>query len=82
MLSELSRDHSQLFGPFPSSRPTAVDLPFEVWLHIASFIPTDQLRRLYAVNRIFYAIAMTEKYKAIDFCNETGTIAGTLACLK
>lgn len=61
---------------------TAQDLPFEIWLHIASFLPTDQLQRLCTVNRMLYGIAMSEKYKVIDFCKEAKMVAGTLASLK
>jgi hypothetical protein len=82
MLSELSRVIQSPLGHSLVSRPTVMDLPFEIWLHITSFVPTDQLRRLYAVNRILYAIAMSERYKVIGFCNEAATIEGTLAHLK
>jgi hypothetical protein len=61
---------------------TAMDLPFEIWLHIASFLPTDQLQRMHTLSRMFYGIAMTEKYKVIDFSKDMKTIPGTLASLK
>lgn len=67
----------------PTARlSTAMDLPFEIWLHIASFLSTDQLQRMCIVNRIFYGIAMMEKYKVVDFCKDARTIPGTLASLK
>jgi len=58
---------------------TAKDLPFEIWLHIASFLPADQLQRLCTVNRMLYGVAMSEKYKVIDFCKDTRMVAGILA---
>jgi F-box-like len=42
-------------------------LPFDIWLHIASFLPVSQLRNLYAVNRALFDIAMDERYKEIRF---------------
>ena len=60
----------------------AKDLPLEIWLHITSFLPTHQLQRLCTVNRILYGIAMSEKYKAIDFCKDTRVVAGILTSFK
>lgn len=62
--------------------PKAMNLPFEIWQHIASFIPPDQLRRLYTVNRVFYVIVMMEKYRVFDFCKGARAVIGALACLK
>lgn len=59
-----------------------MDLPFEIWLYIISFLPLDQLQPLCTVNRAFYAVAMTEKCKVIDFGKDTRSIAGTLASLE
>ena len=42
-------------------------LPFDIWLHIASFLPSSQLRNLYTVNHALFEIAMDERYKEIRF---------------
>jgi hypothetical protein len=43
----------------------AIDLPFDVWLHIASFIPAEQLRTLCEVDRTFFNLAMNIRYKEV-----------------
>ena len=60
----------------------AVDLPLEIWLYIASFIPPDQLRKLYAVNHALFVIAMEERYKEVHLCEELEMMPETLARLK
>ncbi|KAJ3841996.1 hypothetical protein F5878DRAFT_722539 [Lentinula raphanica] len=41
------------------------ELPSEIWLHIASFIPDATLKRLTGVNLLFYNISMDLRYKSI-----------------
>lgn len=40
-----------------------VNLPPEIWYIIICFIPPTSLRTLYAVNRVFFAVVMKEKYR-------------------
>jgi len=42
-------------------------LPFDIWLHITSFLPASQLRNLYGVNHALFEIAMDERYKEMRF---------------
>ncbi|KAG5647356.1 hypothetical protein DXG03_000424 [Asterophora parasitica] len=44
----------------------ASSLPVEVWLHIAQFIPTNEIRSLLALNRLFYDLAMDARYEDIN----------------
>ncbi|KAF5379535.1 hypothetical protein D9615_006542 [Tricholomella constricta] len=44
-----------------------VDLPHEIWLHIAHFIPASVLEGLISVNSTFYDIAMDCRYRQISF---------------
>ena len=43
-----------------------MDLPLDVWYHIISFIPTEQLQTLYAVNHTFFNLAMNIRYQEAD----------------
>jgi hypothetical protein len=43
-----------------------VELPFDVWLHIGSFIPPEQLKALYTLNCAFFNLEMNERYKEVD----------------
>ncbi|KAG6830231.1 hypothetical protein H0H92_001671 [Tricholoma furcatifolium] len=42
-----------------------IDVPFEIWNRIASFLPPADLRRLYSINHAFFEIAMKEKYRVV-----------------
>ncbi|KAG7451220.1 uncharacterized protein BT62DRAFT_1000467 [Guyanagaster necrorhizus] len=42
-----------------------VELPPELWLYLAEFIPDSELRNLLDVSRIFYEIALNVRYKEI-----------------
>jgi len=42
-----------------------MDVPPEIWLHIARFIPDKCLRDMLAVNRVFFHLAMDVRYKDI-----------------
>ncbi|GLB41555.1 hypothetical protein LshimejAT787_1001550 [Lyophyllum shimeji] len=44
-----------------------VDLPHEIWLHIAQFIPASVLEGLISVNSTFYDIAMDCRYRQMSF---------------
>jgi len=39
------------------------ELPYDVWLHIISFLNRDEVWRLLSVNRTLFSIAMGEHYK-------------------
>lgn len=37
-------------------------LPFDIWEHIARYVPDDQLEQLYPLNRSLYQLAMSIRY--------------------
>ena len=39
------------------------DIPYDVWLCIAQFIPRNELLRLYGVDRTLFDIVMNERYR-------------------
>lgn len=41
------------------------DIPPEIWLHVAKFIPKEDLRDLLGVNSILFNIAMDIRYREI-----------------
>ena len=43
-----------------------MDLPLDVWHHIVSFIPAEQLRTLYGVDHTLFNLAMNIRYKEAD----------------
>lgn len=44
-----------------------LDLPTELWRHIAHFLPPEEIKRLYSVNQTFYHLAMDETYREARF---------------
>lgn len=42
-------------------------VPYDVWRHIASFLPPVEVEQLYTLNRSLFNIAMDERYKATGF---------------
>ncbi|KAF8075229.1 hypothetical protein FPV67DRAFT_1382064, partial [Lyophyllum atratum] len=56
--------HLSLLFPLTS---TMLDLPHEIWLHIAQFIPASCLEGLISVNSTFYDIAMDCRYRQMSF---------------
>ena len=42
------------------------ELPYEIWLLIADFLPDHQVRRLYSVNRALFNIAFDLRYTDIS----------------
>ena len=48
-----------------------VDIPPEIWFHIAKFIPNKNLRDLLGVNSIFFNIAMDIRYREIVISTRT-----------
>lgn len=55
----------------------AYELPPEVWLHVAQFIPDNAIRTLMGVNRLFFNLAMDARYRKIIFVdiNEKSAMA-------
>lgn len=40
-------------------------LPFDVWEHIAHYVPDDQLEQLYPLNRSLFQLAMSIRYRKL-----------------
>ena len=47
-----------------------VDIPPEIWHNILRFLPSSLVQRLYEVNRIFFDVAMNEKYRYVSLDHE------------
>lgn len=45
-----------------------VDIPPEIWLNIAKYIPPRDLLNLISVNSVLLDIAMDERYKRVNLC--------------
>jgi len=43
------------------------DLPFELWLHITSFISDSEVWELRAVNRILLEVALDRRFRTVAF---------------
>jgi len=43
------------------------DLPPELWCRIAQYLPQSTLKELYGVNRVFFDLAMSERYREVSF---------------
>ena len=41
-------------------------LPFEIWLTVMDFIPSDDHLKLCSVNRDFFEIIMNERYRSVQ----------------
>lgn len=52
---------------------TASDIPFEIWLHISTFLTDEQLKKMYGINRAFFSTGMALRYLEL----EIGTLGGT-----
>ncbi|TFK33986.1 hypothetical protein BDQ12DRAFT_657405 [Crucibulum laeve] len=42
----------------------ALDIPYDVWFNVAQFLPKEEIRNLYGVNRALFMIAMDERYQS------------------
>jgi len=49
-----------------------VELPYDIWLHIASVTDAATIRSLYSLNRAFFHISMKAKYKAVCVASPPG----------
>jgi hypothetical protein len=43
------------------------DIPHDIWVNIAQYIPLDQLINMYGVNGSFFDIAMEARYAVVSF---------------
>jgi hypothetical protein len=58
-----------------------IDIPRDVWLHIATFIPVAILRDLIALNSVFFDIGMDARYREVTIIYETPDILDKLVRL-
>ena len=42
------------------------DLPNEIWWQIIELLPTEEVQRLYSVNRPFFEAAFQKRYRFVD----------------
>ncbi|ESK93631.1 hypothetical protein Moror_1529 [Moniliophthora roreri MCA 2997] len=59
-----------------------MNLPKDIWVHIASYVSPLQLEDLYSVNSAFFNIAMDQRYQQISFTYLTRKMVRTLERLK
>ncbi|KAF8888087.1 hypothetical protein BD779DRAFT_477683 [Infundibulicybe gibba] len=67
--------------PLPT-KPAAMHIPHDIWVHIAQFIPALALRNLFSVNRTFFHIAMDYRYRQISFAYLNDHMLRSLVRLK
>ena len=46
------------------------DLPIELWLEILSYLPRAFILRMMGINRVFFNLALLEKYQEVRFIND------------
>ena len=46
-----------------------MQIPHDIWLYIASFLPNSVLHGLLGLNSVFFHIAMNARYKKVTLCN-------------
>jgi len=49
-----------------------VELPYDLWLEIASVTDAATIRKLYSVNSAFFKISMKERYNAVCVASPPG----------
>jgi len=52
------------------------DLPDELWWKIIEFLPTEEVRRLYGVNRLFFEAAFQKRYRVVEMNGPLGKRLG------
>jgi hypothetical protein len=64
--------------PSPMSKPF-VQLPYELWSHIATFFTIEEIERtkFYALNLSFLALYLRERYKTLQLTFESGSSYST-----
>ena len=58
------------------------DVPPEIWALIAQYLPEKDVIRLMSVNRLFYTLAMDERYKVLSVGKVDRTLVRTLEVLR
>jgi len=58
--------HTTTFMLESGNKPLS-ELPYDIWLNIAAFIPHRDLHRLLSVHRSFFEIALTRKYSHVEW---------------
>jgi len=55
-----------------------IQLPFDIWLHIASFLSKAELWDIRTLNRVIFDIALDSHYRSVninlDFCEQKENI--------
>jgi hypothetical protein len=59
-----------------------IDIPHDIWLHIAQFIPLLVLRNMFSLNRTFFDIVMDLRYQQVSFAYLNTRMIRTLVRLK
>jgi len=44
-----------------------IDLPYDVWHHITSYLPQSQVMKLLSVNQTLFNIALNERYRNVEW---------------
>jgi hypothetical protein len=57
------------------------DIPADIWLHVAQFIPDDTLRSMLGVNSLFFDLAMDVRYREISLKSLNSEAVKTLGRL-
>ena len=42
-----------------------MNLPYDIWFQITSYLPDDEVKLLYAVNQVLFDIAMDLRYETV-----------------
>jgi hypothetical protein len=58
------------------------DIPPEIWALIAQYLPEKDVIRLMSVNRLFFTLAMDERYKVFSVNKVDRTLVRTLEVLR
>ncbi|KAG6832780.1 hypothetical protein H0H92_009398 [Tricholoma furcatifolium] len=59
-----------------------LSLPVEIWLHVATFLPSSSIDELLGLNRLFFDLAMDARYGDIQFDKVTSKALKTLSQLR
>ncbi|KAG6865971.1 hypothetical protein C0991_009973 [Blastosporella zonata] len=59
-----------------------LQLPVEIWLHIAKFLPDDTLRGLLVINGLFFDLAMDIRYREVELYDVTPNALKILSQLR
>ncbi|KAJ8515827.1 hypothetical protein ONZ45_g6815 [Pleurotus djamor] len=69
---------SRHFPPMRGGR----HLPFDVWIHVAKFVPKADLQHLYSVNSAFLDAAFNIRYARVDLHDDGGQLRRILSRLR